>query len=340
MAAETGVAAAPMPPVPGSWDLLVNATSAGMHPRVDETPWPERGLRRAPRVRPGLQPARDAPAARGARGRMRDARWPGDAGRAGRAAVRDLDRPPALARRHARGRRVTPARRLPRRTLIQCRCHHETDHLRRVRGPGQARHLRAGVQGDHRRPADAGLGLPEDRRALRLRVPARKRRGRRARRPLLVPRQGPVSGRPRARRQDGDRARRDVGGVGRGLHPDRAEADGRLPRAVRAAPAALHRRRRRLSHLRRGRVVRAGAVGARAARRARHRHRPGDLHAVRHGARRSITPSTGCSSSPTRASRPTTTSRRCISSRARASSSSKRSSSAACRAASRRPAAP
>jgi 3-dehydroquinate dehydratase/shikimate dehydrogenase len=41
MAAETGVDAASMPPVPGSWDLLVNATSAGMHPRVEQTPWPD-----------------------------------------------------------------------------------------------------------------------------------------------------------------------------------------------------------------------------------------------------------------------------------------------------------
>ena len=40
-----------------------------------------------------------------------------------------------------------------------------------------------------------------------------------------------------------------------------------LPLAVRARPAALHRRRRRLPRLRRGGVVRAGAVGARAARR-------------------------------------------------------------------------
>ena len=30
-----------MPPLPGSWDVLVNATSAGMHPRVEETPWPD-----------------------------------------------------------------------------------------------------------------------------------------------------------------------------------------------------------------------------------------------------------------------------------------------------------
>ncbi len=41
VAAQAGCASAPMPPPPGSWDVLVNATSAGMHPRVDDTPWPE-----------------------------------------------------------------------------------------------------------------------------------------------------------------------------------------------------------------------------------------------------------------------------------------------------------
>ena len=41
VAALAGCASAPMPPPPGSWDLLVNASSAGMHPRVDETPWPD-----------------------------------------------------------------------------------------------------------------------------------------------------------------------------------------------------------------------------------------------------------------------------------------------------------
>ena len=30
----------PWPPEPGSWDLLVNCTPIGMHPRVDETPIP------------------------------------------------------------------------------------------------------------------------------------------------------------------------------------------------------------------------------------------------------------------------------------------------------------
>jgi 3-dehydroquinate dehydratase/shikimate dehydrogenase len=41
VAAACGAAWAPMPPARGSWDVLVNATSAGMHPHVDETPWPE-----------------------------------------------------------------------------------------------------------------------------------------------------------------------------------------------------------------------------------------------------------------------------------------------------------
>jgi 3-dehydroquinate dehydratase/shikimate dehydrogenase len=36
-----GVAAGVWPPPPASWDLLVNATSAGMHPRIDETPLPD-----------------------------------------------------------------------------------------------------------------------------------------------------------------------------------------------------------------------------------------------------------------------------------------------------------
>lgn len=40
VAAATNTAAATLPPPPGSWDLLVNATPVGMHPRVDETPWP------------------------------------------------------------------------------------------------------------------------------------------------------------------------------------------------------------------------------------------------------------------------------------------------------------
>jgi 3-dehydroquinate dehydratase/shikimate dehydrogenase len=35
-----GVSAQPFPPARGSWDLLVNATPAGMYPAVDDTPWP------------------------------------------------------------------------------------------------------------------------------------------------------------------------------------------------------------------------------------------------------------------------------------------------------------
>ena len=36
-----GVRAAPMPPRPGSWDLLVNTTPLGTWPRVDESPLPD-----------------------------------------------------------------------------------------------------------------------------------------------------------------------------------------------------------------------------------------------------------------------------------------------------------
>ena len=36
-----GGASAILPPAPGSWDLLVNATPAGMHPAIDESPWPD-----------------------------------------------------------------------------------------------------------------------------------------------------------------------------------------------------------------------------------------------------------------------------------------------------------
>jgi 3-dehydroquinate dehydratase/shikimate dehydrogenase len=41
VAALTGTAAGAWPPPPGSWDLLVNATSAGTAPAVDESPLPE-----------------------------------------------------------------------------------------------------------------------------------------------------------------------------------------------------------------------------------------------------------------------------------------------------------
>ena len=58
------------------------------------------------------------------------------------------------------------------------------------------------VEGAGRRPADAGVGLPQGRRAFRLRVPPRKRRGRRARRPLFVPRQGSIPDSARPQRAD------------------------------------------------------------------------------------------------------------------------------------------
>jgi shikimate 5-dehydrogenase len=40
VARSVGGDARALPPAPGTWDLLVNATPVGMAPRVDETPWP------------------------------------------------------------------------------------------------------------------------------------------------------------------------------------------------------------------------------------------------------------------------------------------------------------
>jgi shikimate 5-dehydrogenase len=41
VAAELAVASAARPVRPGSWDILVNATSVGTFPHADETPYPE-----------------------------------------------------------------------------------------------------------------------------------------------------------------------------------------------------------------------------------------------------------------------------------------------------------
>ena len=40
VAGLVGGASAALPPEPASWDLLVNATPVGMHPAIDDTPWP------------------------------------------------------------------------------------------------------------------------------------------------------------------------------------------------------------------------------------------------------------------------------------------------------------
>ncbi len=71
-----------------------------------------RGLRsgRATRLRPGLQPAADTPAARGGRGRLPDDRRARDAGAAGRSAVRVVDWRDAVRRRHACSGRAAAGR--------------------------------------------------------------------------------------------------------------------------------------------------------------------------------------------------------------------------------------
>ena len=213
---------------------------------------PPRWRRRA-RRRAGLRPrlrARGHPAAgRRARRRVHDHRRARNAGRAGGAAVRDLDRPGAAAR-------ASFSRRQDRRTIMKQTTYEEFVEL------VAPRHVRAGRQGDHRGPAHAGLGVPEDRRALRLRLPVRERRRRRAGRPLFVPRQGSVPG--AARRAAGQ----DHASIAPASAPRPTSRSSTVVRRLmaefqapyRARPAALHRRRGRLHRLRRLAGVRAGAA--------------------------------------------------------------------------------
>ena len=60
-----------VPPEPGSWDLLVNCTPIGMHPRIDVSPMPAASLSRGVVYDLILQPGDDAPAARCRHGRLR-----------------------------------------------------------------------------------------------------------------------------------------------------------------------------------------------------------------------------------------------------------------------------
>ena len=112
------------------------------------------------------------------------------------------------------------------------------------------------------------------------------------------------------------------------VHRDAARPDGRLPVAVCARSAAVHRRRGRLSRLRRRLVVRAGA---RRPRRSVGRRRSGRLHAVRHGARVRSRPAPHPDHRQRADHRATTTSSRSISLPAPRSNSSSASSNATCR---------
>ena len=142
-------------------------------------------------VRPRLQPAAHAVSARRGRARVPHHRRPRHAGGAGEAPDSNCGRASGRTRSRCARRRTGRCR--------ARRSAHETDDVRGVRGPGPPRHVRAGVQGDHGRSADARVGVPEDRRALRLRLSARKRGRRRAGGALLVSRQGPVPDPARAR---------------------------------------------------------------------------------------------------------------------------------------------
>ena len=136
VAALTGATVGTWPPAPGSWDLLVNATPVGTAPDVDESPLPDGypldGMLVYDLV---YNPPRHAPAD----ATPRDAgcqthRRPRHAGRAGAGAVRVVDRrsgPPDRVMRDA-----APLGCGIKRDAMHA---HETDDVRRVRGPGPAR---------------------------------------------------------------------------------------------------------------------------------------------------------------------------------------------------------
>ena len=154
-----------------------------------------------------------------ARRRLPDDRRHRDVDRAGRTPVRVMDRPAASvgavrgSRRRAATRRPAVAERTRQEDA------YEANHVRGVRRVGQARHVRAGGQGDHRRSADAGVRVSQDRRTLRLRVPLRERRRRGTGGAILLSRQGSLSRPARAKGRhharaigNDDRERRGVRG--------------------------------------------------------------------------------------------------------------------------------
>ena len=127
------------PPRPGSWDVLVNATSCGSR-RAAASPMAGVPLDGEIVFDLVYAPAETPLLARRARRGLPDDRRPRDAGRAGGAAVRAVDRPaaaggslPGGGRRRAGRRRETRHGRDADRGLQR-----EADDVRRVRGAGAA----------------------------------------------------------------------------------------------------------------------------------------------------------------------------------------------------------
>ena len=201
VAVLTSVEVGPWPPEPGSWDLLINTTPIGTYPRVDDTPIAKAHLNGRYVYDLVYNPS--------------STRLLRDAASMGCQTIGGLEMLVAQAREQFQWWTDTkPQAGVMREAALKRLAEFVRDEdylVWRLQGAGAPRHVRARVQGDRRRSPDAGVGVPEGGGERRLRLPARKRRGRRARRALLVPRQGSVPHPPREGRQDdaGSRRRHD-----------------------------------------------------------------------------------------------------------------------------------
>ena len=223
-----------------------------MYPHVDETPVAADAADRAAActtsstTRTTTRLLREA-----ARAGLPDDRRPRDARRPGAGAVPVVDRRAAAGRRHAGGR-----------AEAACGVHDAMkitsfEEFKELARRGTFVPVCKEIVADLLTPVSAFLKIAEhaDYAFLLESVEGGEHVG-----PLLVPRQGSVPDPARARRPDDDRARRR-----RSTESDqpfidtlrRLMADFRSPFVP--GPAAVHRRRGRLSRLRRGVVVRAGA---------------------------------------------------------------------------------
>ena len=176
--------ARPVAGAAGSWDLLVNTTPVGTHPDVDDR-------RSTPATARRRGWSTTSSTTRGRRGCCATPRPP--AAGPSTASTCSSPRPSASSlvdRRDAggacppRGRgsggwRRWPALEATARTEAGTSRMKQTTFEEFVELATRGTFV-PGLQGDPRRPADAGVGVPQGRRARRLRLPARERRGRRA----------------------------------------------------------------------------------------------------------------------------------------------------------------
>ncbi len=241
---------APWPPAPGTWDLLVNCTPVGMHPHLDESPVPAAALTR----RYVYDLVYNPPATRLLR----------DAAAAGCETIGGLDMLVAQAQEQFslvdRNAARPPASCAPPRSGVSRSSSPmkitSFEEFKELARRGTFVPVCKEIVADLLTPVSAFLKIAEDADYAFLleSVEGGEHVGRYSflgKDPFLI-----------LRARDGRTTLERGGAVTESERPfieTLRGLDGRLPVAVRARPAAIHGRRRRLPRLRRGVVVRAGA---------------------------------------------------------------------------------